>query len=105
MQIYLCALPDLARAYEGLGARDSAIVVYERCLFTGQLFRFDLDRVELAPTYFRLGELYEGKGDRAKAADYYGRFVELWRNGDPDVQPRVTEVKRRLAALAAERTN
>ena len=56
----------------------------------------------LAPTYKRLGELYEAKGDRKKAADYYGRFVELWKDADPELQPGVREVRQRLARLAQE---
>ena len=50
----------------------------------------------LAPVYNRLGELYEGKGDRANAASYYSRFVELRTGADPEPQSRVREVRARL---------
>lgn len=33
----------------------------------------------LARSYLKLGELYEARGNRGKAVDYYGRLVELWR--------------------------
>ncbi|MEP6745609.1 MAG: hypothetical protein ABJB33_08945 [Gemmatimonadota bacterium] len=56
-----------------------------------------------APGLRRLGEMYETKGDRAKAREYYLRFVDLWRNADPVFQPQVTEAKRRLAALGGDR--
>lgn len=47
--------------------------------------------------------LYLGaQGDRARAADYYSQFAELWRDADADLQPRVAEARRRLAALTAE---
>jgi hypothetical protein len=46
------------------------------------------------------GELYEARGDRARALDYYGRFVELWKDADPALQPAVREVRARMAALA-----
>jgi hypothetical protein len=49
-----------------------------------------------------LDELYEQRGDQARAADYYSQFAELWRGADPDLQPRVAEARRRLAALTAE---
>jgi hypothetical protein len=47
----------------------------------------------------RLGELYEAKGDTANAVAHYRAFVELWKNADPELQPRVAEVKRRVEAL------
>ncbi len=50
----------------------------------------------------RLGELHEERGDRAKALDYYGRLVELWRRADPSLQPVVRDVKARMARLAGE---
>jgi hypothetical protein len=42
------------------------------------------------------------QGDRARAADYYSHFAELWRDADSDLQPRVAEARRRLATLTAE---
>ena len=42
---------------------------------------------------FRLGEIYEARGDRARAAERYGQFVELWKGADPELQPRVTEAQ------------
>ena len=40
--------------------------------------------------------------DRKDAADYYNRFVELWKNADTELQPGVKEVRGRLARLAQE---
>ena len=51
--------------------------------------------------YKRLGELYEAKGDTKKAATYYVSFLDLWKNADPELQPKVQDVKRRLAAIQA----
>jgi tetratricopeptide (TPR) repeat protein len=56
----------------------------------------------LAAAYKRLGELNEARGDRAKALEYYGRFVDLWTDADPDLQPVVRDVRARLARLAGE---
>ena len=41
----------------------------------------------LAPAYRRLGELYEAKNDRVDALRAYGKFVDLWKNADADLQP------------------
>jgi tetratricopeptide (TPR) repeat protein len=56
----------------------------------------------LAPTYRRLGELFEQRGDREQALDYYGRFAELWKDADPELQPIVRDVRRRMVVLAGE---
>jgi len=47
----------------------------------------------------RLGQLYEQMGDTAKAVANYHAFIELWKNADPELQPRVADAKRRLARL------
>ena len=64
--------------------------------------RFVFFHAGLAPTYRRLGELYEEKGDRAKAASYYQKFIDLWRDADADLQPQVAEVKKKLAKVVGE---
>jgi hypothetical protein len=61
------------------------------------------DPLYLAATYKRLGELYEAKGDAKNAATYYTKFVELWKTADAELQPKVAEVKKRLARLDTER--
>jgi hypothetical protein len=43
--------------------------------------------------------LYEAKGDPAKAAESYRGFIELWKNADPELQPRVADARRRVSAL------
>ncbi|MBC7790213.1 MAG: protein kinase [Anaerolineae bacterium] len=108
-----CTLTYLARAYDLANAADSAIAVYERYLSipgTGRVFPpapihgagFG-DGLFLAPTHKRLAELYEERGERDKAAKHYARVVELWKNADPELQPTVTEARRRLANLGGER--
>ncbi|MGH7629943.1 MAG: tetratricopeptide repeat protein, partial [Gemmatimonadales bacterium] len=98
-----CGLFELAQLYDRAGQRDSARVVYEQFVTTPTwLGRLIADPAWLAPAYKRLGELYEAKGERPKAADYYGKFVELWKDADPELQPGVKEVRTRLARLAQE---
>ena len=96
-----CPVIRLARAYDRAGIPDSAIVMFERYLATAGPFRLtpDHDGAYLAGTYKRLGELYEAKGDRVRAVDYFRKFVALWKDADPELQPRVAEVRRRLERL------
>jgi tetratricopeptide (TPR) repeat protein/tRNA A-37 threonylcarbamoyl transferase component Bud32 len=94
-----CVLPALARAYDLAGKPEDAIAYFERYLRDTPLRNRDLDAQYLAGSYKRLGELYEAKGDRDKAASYYTRFIDLWKEADPELQPKVTEARRRLAAL------
>jgi serine/threonine-protein kinase len=95
-------LPDLGTALDRAGATDSALAIYEEYLGSSFNFRIFTDPYDLAPVLRRTGELYETRGDRTRAAATYQRFVDLWRNADPELQPQVVEVKRRLALLTAE---
>ena len=97
----ICLPSMLARAFDRAGMADSAIAMFEKYLATPDVDRmaFDRDPVFLAGTLKRLGELYEAEGERAKAASNYRRFVQLWKNADPELQPKVAEVRRRLARL------
>ena len=97
----VCGLFLLGRAYERAGQRDSAVAVYERAVTTPGYFRAFEEEATLGPTYRRLGELYEQRGDTARAREYYGRFVELWKDADAELQPSVREVRQRLVKLGA----
>ena len=97
-----CALGPLARAYDLAGRTDQAIAHFERYLSEIGSFRErDTDPQYLAGTHKRLAELYDAKGDRARAAAHYAAFVDLWKDADPELQPKVAAARRRLAALAA----
>jgi len=92
---------ETGRAFEGLHQPDSALAAYE--VAANAIHRgLQYQQVSLAPTYLRLGELYEGKADRTKALEYYGRFVDLWKDADAELQPRVAEVRKRIAELAVK---
>lgn len=39
--------------------------------------------------YRRLGEIYEARGERKQAAEYYNALVELWQNADPSCSRRL----------------
>ncbi|HET8621924.1 MAG TPA: protein kinase [Gemmatimonadales bacterium] len=98
-----CGLFLLASLLDRQGSTDSALAVFEALVNTPTAMgRVGPESAGLAAAYKRLGELYEAQGDRKKAADYYGRFVELWKDADPELQPGVREVRQRLARLAQE---
>ncbi len=100
----LCPLPALARAYDLSDNADSALAVYERYVTTPSFWRLLwMDRFALGPALERLGELYDERGDGENAAKYYGRFVELWQDADPHLQPRVKAAQARLEQIVAER--
>ncbi len=96
----ICAFPGLARAYDRWGRPDSAIAAYERYLRTPEAERLSADFFSLGPTYERLGQLYDAKGDRARAASYLEKFVALWSDADPVLQPRVQRAQRRLEEMS-----
>src|SRR5438132_803449 len=90
-----CGWLELAGIYDKGRQSDSALAIYERIVATPGMFRrfFHVidDSYGLAPTFKRLGELYEARSDRGKALEYYGRFVDLWKGADPELQPVVKE--------------
>lgn len=87
----ICALPDLARAYEAVNKPGAAVGVYERYLTTPWFFRYETDAVELGRAMQRLAELYGARGERAKAAAMRGRLLQLWRRADPELQSVVAD--------------
>jgi tetratricopeptide (TPR) repeat protein/tRNA A-37 threonylcarbamoyl transferase component Bud32 len=97
-----CKLAELGRAFELAGQTDSALATYERAVSSPDMLRQFGEEVYLPATYQRLGELYEEQGNAEKALEYYGRFTKLWKDADPELQPRVREIKQRMADLAGE---
>jgi len=97
----ICRLPSTGFAFDLAQMPDSAIAAFTKYVnSTSILSRYGLDRLFLAGSYKRLGELWEAKGDRAKAAHYYGKFLDLWKNPDAALQPQVTDIRKRLARVS-----
>ena len=82
---------------------DSAITAGEAYLNTHHHTRLMTDAFYLASLRQRLGEMYEAKGQIDKALEHYTAFVELWKNADPELQPRVRDVRSRVERLQRRR--
>ncbi len=90
-------------ALERAGLPDSAMAEYAQAADSaGSGFKAQETPWSQAPSLKRLGELYEEKGDKTRAIENYTRFVDLWKDADPVLQPTVREVRGRLAKLAGE---
>jgi tetratricopeptide (TPR) repeat protein len=97
-----CLPFNLARAYDAANQSDSATVMFEQYLSAPYWLKpeLDLDPVRVPAIRERLGQIYEAKGNVEKAAENYRAFIELWKNADAELQPRVGEARRRLAKLS-----
>jgi tetratricopeptide (TPR) repeat protein len=96
-----CGAFAAGQMWEAAGVPDSAIAFYR--LGTDRPELYSNEDPALYPVVLRrLGDLYEQRGDRAAAIEWYSRFVDLWHDADPDLQPIVREVRDRIARLTAE---
>jgi tetratricopeptide (TPR) repeat protein len=96
----VCNLPLIGQSYDLLGSADSAIAVFTRYLDTPSGDRGFFDGMFMPGIHKRLGELYEAKGERQLALSHYTKFADLWKNADPELQPKVTEVRAKIARLS-----
>jgi len=96
-----CLSFKLARAFDAAGKPDSAALMFERYIATPYWLKADtdLDPLRLPAIRERLGQIYESLGKTDKAIENYRAFVDLWKNADPELQPRVADARRRLARL------
>ncbi|MDX1579873.1 MAG: hypothetical protein R3266_15420, partial [Gemmatimonadota bacterium] len=98
-----CPTPYYIAAYEAAGPVDSLIAARERAVEMPFLDRIYWDAATRAESLERLAELYEAKNDLERAAEYWARFVELWDEADPELQPRVEEARTRLEEIVRAR--
>ena len=98
-----CLFFNLARAYDAAGRPDSAVMYFEKYLATPYYLKAepDADPIRLPAIRERLGQLYESMGNTERAAEEYRAFIDLWKNADPELQPRVADARQRLAKLTA----
>jgi eukaryotic-like serine/threonine-protein kinase len=101
-----CFSVELGRAYDLAGRSDDALEHYLRGLEhglvrTGLLWSFNTS-LSLAPVHGRVAELLEASGRPTEAAQHYARMLELWRDADPELRPRVEAARRALSRLAED---
>ncbi len=90
-------------AHAALGQWEQAAEAYERLLSSYRVHWRDIDSwATLLPlAHERLGETYLALADTARAVQHLEAFAEMWRDADPELQPRVTAARDRAAQLAA----
>jgi tetratricopeptide (TPR) repeat protein len=80
------------------GRQEEALRWYE-ALHDGY---FHWGAIYLGPSHLRRAEIHERRGDRERAVEHYARFIELWKDSDPELRPRLRQARRRLAGLRDE---
>ncbi|MEO8336406.1 MAG: BTAD domain-containing putative transcriptional regulator [bacterium] len=83
-----------AELLHGLGRDDEALRWYGTF---GDNSPYDL--VYLAPSLYRQAQIYDARGQKALAVERYKRFVDLWKDADPQLQPMVASGRARILAL------
>ncbi len=86
----------IPRAYIQIGELDKAIEAYEKLVtFNPE----SVDRRLIHPlNYYRLGKVYEQKGNKRKARANYRKLLKLWKDADPGITE-VEDANKRLTAL------
>ena len=95
----------LAQANEAVGRQGVALRYYERLdslpvTLLSDIDPFALFRVRALPA---AAAILEARGDTARAAEKYRRFVELWDRADPALQPEVDLARKALRAMEGRR--
>ena len=89
-------IDPLAQAYYEAGEMDKARETYNRINSStlGRLWWGDI----YAKSFYMLGKIYEQQGDTVKAIEHYEKFLDLWKDADPDIVE-VEDARKRLAGL------
>ncbi len=90
-----------ARVAEALGKVDIALAQYGALdtLFTESSNGVDPEFPLLVRSWAHRAALYEAKGENARAAEYYRRFIDAWQKADPALQPEVERARQALGQL------
>ncbi|HEX9165768.1 MAG TPA: tetratricopeptide repeat protein, partial [Gemmatimonadales bacterium] len=98
-----CFQVQIGEAFDRQGLTDSARVAYET--YASDLATASIGQEsDLPVSYIRLGEIYEAQGDRDRAIEYYTRLLDLWKDADPVLQPRIRDIRTRVGKLVQEGT-
>jgi tetratricopeptide (TPR) repeat protein len=93
----------LAQAYFEYGDLDKAQEEFERitALTLGRREYGDV----YAKSFYMLGKIYEEKGWEGKAIEGYEKFIELWKDCDPEFRPMVDEAKQQVLQMRGKTEN
>ena len=93
----------IGRAHDAAGQADSTIAAFERFLDMPNMDRLYMDRFWLGYVRERLAQLHDEAGNLERAQEHYAFFVDLWRDADEALQPRVRAAEARLAEIVSIR--
>jgi tetratricopeptide (TPR) repeat protein len=103
VHVYNRGWPEAAAILARRQQPDSAIALFEKALGTSSLFGGEVYEAGwYSQALSMLGDLYQARGDRAKAAEYYRRYVDLLEGADPPVATQVAAVREKLRRLSGE---
>ena len=90
-------LEPLARAYLQAGQQERAVETYRKitALTSGRLRDGDI----YVKAFYMLAKIADEQGDRVRAREDYGKFLDLWNDADPGL-PELADAKERLADLS-----
>jgi tRNA A-37 threonylcarbamoyl transferase component Bud32/tetratricopeptide (TPR) repeat protein len=97
-----CSDAMLGLNFDGAGQADSAIAAYTRFVshtVANAPLRAPVDRLLLAGSYKRLGELLEARGNSSEALKNYEVFLRMWKHADRELRPQVIDVQKRVDRL------
>ena len=60
------------------------------------------DNINMHRVLIGLGQSHEALGEYQQAAEYYGRILEMWADPDPELLPRVEELREALRRVGGE---
>jgi tetratricopeptide (TPR) repeat protein len=85
-----------AELLASLGRYDEALNWYNTTVY------YPPDWILLAPTYLRRAKIYEKLGRKEEAIEHYRRFIRMWKDCDPELQPTLEQAQKSLAKLREE---
>jgi tetratricopeptide (TPR) repeat protein len=90
-------IEPLALAYFKSGKLEKARKEYEK--ITSLTFGRDSYGDIYAKSFYQLGKIHERKDRKGKAIENYGRFINLWKDSDPQLKPIIEDARKRMKDL------
>jgi serine/threonine protein kinase/Flp pilus assembly protein TadD len=99
--VHALFIDPLAFAYFKSGSLEKAQKEYEKIttLTIGRWYFGDI----YAKAFYQLGKIYEQIGPNEKAIECYNKFIELWKDCDPQFQPLVEDARKGVKELEGKK--